>query len=55
MTDTVLDPDGNTSIIIKMKTRDELSDCKHGKDTYDSVIQRLMRFHHKITGTKIVE
>jgi len=45
----------STSIIITKARRDELSDCKHGKDTYDSVIGRLIVYYRKATGTTIVE
>ena len=49
-------PEGaNTSIIIRMTTRDTLSDCKHGKDTYDSVINRLIAYYRKATGNTIVD
>ena len=44
-----------TSIIITMKTRDALKACKHGGNTYDDVLQKLMSFHHDKTGSIIVE
>lgn len=47
--------DQPTSIIIRKSTRKDLSDCKHGKDTYDEVLKRLMKFHHEKTGQVIVE
>jgi apolipoprotein N-acyltransferase len=54
-TSAVVSPDGNTSIIISMKTRDRIARGKHGKDTYDSVLNRLLDFHFKIAGSEIVE
>ena len=47
--------ESTTSIIITMKTRDALKACKHGGNTYDDVLQKLMQFHHEKTGATIVE
>jgi hypothetical protein len=43
------------SIIITLSRRNELTECKHGKDTYDKVIGRLIAFYRKVTGSTIVE
>jgi predicted CopG family antitoxin len=44
-----------TSIIITTNTRDDLKACKHGGNTYDDVLKKLMKFHHEKTGAVIVE
>lgn len=51
------DPNENhsTSIIITMLTRDALKACKHGGNTYDDVIKKLIVFHHEKSGSTIVE
>jgi predicted CopG family antitoxin len=55
MVDNPAPTDPTTSIIITMKTRDELKACKHGGNTYDDVLRKLMKFHHEKTGAIIVE
>jgi hypothetical protein len=55
MVDNPVVPDSMTSIIITMRTRDDLKACKHGGNTYDDVLKKLMKFHHDTTGAIVVE
>lgn len=36
-----------TAIHISVQTREELDGLRRGRDTYDSIIQRLLRFHRR--------
>ena len=44
-----------TTIQLRKATVGGLTECKHGNDTYDDVINKLMTYHHTQTGTTIVE
>lgn len=43
-------PDDKTTIQIRKITATNLTDCKHGNDTYDDVINRHMDHYKKNTG-----
>ena len=44
-----------TTIQLRKATVGGLTECKHGNDTYDDVINKLMTYHHDKTGSTIVE
>ena len=47
--------ESKTTIQLRKSTVGGLIECKHGNDTYDDVINKLMKFHHITTGANIVE
>ena len=48
-------PTEYTTISVLKTLLDDLRECKHGKDTYDNVIRRLIAFYRSTTGKTIVE
>jgi predicted CopG family antitoxin len=50
-----INPDDKTTIQIRKSTATDLTDCKHGKTSYDVVITKLIAFYRKATGKTIVD